>query len=210
MARRKPRSAATYRRRGPVRESYDLVLIVCEGEKTEPEYFTGLKQAYSLSSANIRISHGDGSDPVSVVKYALERGRDFDRVFCVFDRDGHQNYQQALDKIAGSSMGRKGKLEAITSVPCFEIWILLHFGYSTAPFVKAGYKSACDKVVDAIHVHLPAYHKAFGGVFEHLQPRVNDALNHGNQLAQYNQDTGSENPATRVHELVKVLRDLKK
>lgn len=210
MARRKPRSAATYRRGRPVREPYDLVLIVCEGEKTEPEYFTSLKQAYRLSSANIRINHGDGSDPVSIVKYALERGHEFDRVFCVFDRNGHQNYQQALDKIAGSSLGKRGKLEAITSVPCFEIWILLHFAYSTAPFVKTGNKSACDKVVDAIRDHLPTYQKAFAGVFEHLQPRVNDAVSHGKQLVQYNQDTGSENPATRVHELVKFLRNLKK
>ena len=84
------------------------------------------------------------------MKCALEKGQEFDRIFCVFDRDGHQNYQQALDKIAGSPMGKKGKLQAITSVPCFEIWILLHFGYSTAPFVKTGNKSACDKVVYAL------------------------------------------------------------
>ena len=209
MARR-PRPIKFYRRKGATRESYDLVLIVCEGEKTEPKYFTGLKQAYRLSNANIRISAGEGSDPVSIVKYALERGQEFDQVFCVFDRDGHQNYQQALDKIAGSSMGKKGKFQAIASVPCFEIWILLHFGYSTAPFVKTGNKSACDKVVDAVRAHLPAYEKAFAGVFEQLQPRVVDAVNHGKQLAQYNHETGSENPATKVHELVKYLRDLKK
>lgn len=210
MARYKPRSARTYRRKGAIREPYDVVLIVCEGEKTEPEYFTGLKQAYRLSGANIKIAHGDGNDPVSIVKYALQRGGDFDRVFCVFDRDGHVNYQQALDKIAGSSMGKKGKLEAITSLPCFEIWILLHFSYTTAPFMKTGNKSACDNVIDAVRVHLPAYHKALAGVFEQLQPRVDDAVNNGKQLAQYNFDTGSENPATRVHELVRYLRALKR
>lgn len=210
MARRKPRSALSYRRKGAIREPYDVVLIVCEGEKTEPEYFTGLKQAYRLSGANIRITHSDGSDPVSIVKYALEVGSEFDRVFCVFDRNGHVNYQQALDKIARSSLAKKGKLEEITSVPCFEVWILLHFGYSTAPFVKAGNKSACDKVVDAVRAHLPAYQKALAGVFEQLRPRVDDAVTNGKQLAQYNDDTGSENPATRVHELVRYLRALKR
>src|SRR2546426_4739905 len=46
--------------------------------------------------------------------------------------------------------------------------------------------------------------------FEQLQPRVETALTHGNRLAQHNRDTGSANPATRVHELVKYLRELKK
>lgn len=210
MARRKPRSAATYRRKGPVREPYDLVLIVCEGEKTEPEYFTGLKQAYRLSSANIRISPAEGSDPVSIVKYALESGHEFDRVFCVFDRDGHQNYQQALDRVANSPLGRKGKLIAITSIPCFEIWVLLHFGYTTASFVVSGGRSACDNVIRAIREHMPEYEKALAGLYERLQPRADHAVTNGNRLARHNRDTRSENPATRVHELVAYLRALKR
>ncbi len=35
---RNPRTAASYARRGPQRELYDVVLIVCEGAKTEPYY----------------------------------------------------------------------------------------------------------------------------------------------------------------------------
>ena len=90
MARRKPRSARTYRRKEEVRESYDVVLIVCEGKKTEPEYFEGLKRAYRLSGANIKVVPGDGNDPVSIVKHALTEYRKggYDRAFCVFDRDG--------------------------------------------------------------------------------------------------------------------------
>jgi hypothetical protein len=186
------------------------VLIVCEGEKTEPEYLKGLQKFHRLSNANITIVPGDGNDPVSIVKHALHAGGDFDRVFCVFDRDGHANYQQALDLLANSSLGKKGKLAAITSVPCFEIWILLHFGYTAAPFAVAGGRSACDNVVRAIREHMPEYQKALGGIFEQLQPHVEAALTHGNRLAQHNRDTGSENPGTKIHELVKYLRELKK
>ncbi|OFW00184.1 MAG: hypothetical protein A3G20_04435 [Acidobacteria bacterium RIFCSPLOWO2_12_FULL_59_11] len=212
MARRRPRSAKTYRRKGAIREPYDVVLIVCEGEKTEPGYFDGLKRAHRLSSANIKIVSGEGSDPVSIVKHArreLEQDG-YDRAFCVFDRDGHVNYQEALDLVANSAPGRKGRLAAITSVPCFEIWVLLHFVYSAAPFSASGGRSACDNVVRAIRGHMPGYQKALANLYEQLQPRVDNAVTNGNRLAQHNLDTRSENPATKVHELVKYLRELKK
>ena len=210
MSRRKPRSARTYRRQEEIREPYDVVLIVCEGKKTEPEYFEGLKRAYRLSGANIKVVPGDGNDPVSIVKHALAEYRKggYDRVFCVFDRDGHANYQQALDLVGNLPLGRKGKLVAINSVPCFEIWVLLHFDYSTAPFVVSGGRSACDNVIAAIRRHMPGYRKALEGLFEQLQPHVENALIHGPRLAQHNRDTGSDNPATKVHELVKYLREL--
>lgn len=212
MARRKPRSARTYRRKEEVRESYDVVLIVCEGKKTEPEYFEGLKRAYRLSSANIKVVPGDGNDPVSIVKHAIAEYRKggYDRAFCVFDRDGHVNYQQALDRIAASSLGKRGRLEAITSVPCFEVWILLHFAYSTAPFMKTGNRSACDSVIGAVRVHLPKYKKAMTGVFERLEPHTDRSVTHAERLARHNRNTASDNPATKVHELVKYLRELKK
>lgn len=212
MGRRKPRPARAYRRKGPTREPYDVVLIVCEGEKTEPEYFEGLKKACRLSGANIKVVPGDGNDPVSIVKHALGESRkgSYDRLFCVFDRDGHVNYQEALDLVANSSLGKRGKLEAIASLPCFELWVLLHFVYSAAPFMKTGNKSACDKVIDVLHEHLPQYQKAMRGVFEQLEPHTTRAVTHAERLAQHNVDTASENPATRVHELVRYLRELKK
>lgn len=48
-----------YARRGSIREPYDYVFVVCEGEKTEPIYLQGLKIAYRLSNANVRIIHPD-------------------------------------------------------------------------------------------------------------------------------------------------------
>lgn len=209
MAKRKPRPARRFRRREALREPYDVVLIVCEGKKTEPEYFRGLQRTYRLSSANIKIVPGDrGNDPVSVVKFAIEEYRrangDFDRVYCVFDRNGHANYEGALALI-----GKESKFQAITSMPCFELWILLHFVYSTAPFTAAGGRSACDNVTKAVRDHMPEYDKALADVFDRLQPRLDTALAHGYRLTRHNRDAHSVNPATRVHELVKYLRELR-
>lgn len=214
MAGRGPRPARDFRRRAQARAQYEVALIVCEGEKTEPEYLKGLRKVLDLNPANVRIVTADGNDPVSIVREGIATYRsnpgEFDRVFCVFDRDGHANYQQALNMVANSPLGRNGVLKAITSVPCFEIWILLHYAYSSAPVTPSGGRSACDNVVAAIHRHLPEYEKAFGDVFEKIAPMLDVAITHADRLAVHNRDAGSDNPATRVQELVKYLQSLKR
>lgn len=60
------------RRDRPTREAYDRVLIVTEGQKTEPIYFSEFLEHYRLSSANIDVV-GEGADPRVVVRRALMR-----------------------------------------------------------------------------------------------------------------------------------------
>src|SRR5882724_5542356 len=132
------RKRDSYARKGPQREQYSTVLIVCEGGKTEPRYLGQLCARYRLSNANIRITPADGTDPVSIVSYAIAEMNGFDRAYCVFDRNGHDNYADALRQISTSKEGREGRLFSITSWPCFEVWVLLHFLYSDAPFQKTG------------------------------------------------------------------------
>src|SRR5215207_5340983 len=126
---RRGRSADTYSRPGPVRQPYDHVLIVCEGRKTEPNYLQGLKSAYRLSSANIKVVHPSATDPMSIVRFAEAelRDGDYDRVYCLFDRDTHSSYTTAIQRVSNLPAARAGQLSAVTSVPCFEVWLLLHF-----------------------------------------------------------------------------------
>lgn len=207
---RKPNS---YARREPHREPYDVVLIVCEGAKSEPAYFRGLRSAYRLSNANIFVTPADGSDPMSIVKFAEDNRErspnEFDRVFCVFDRNGHTNYDEALARIANSDAGRRGKLQAITSWPCFEIWVLLHFRYSTAPFSRTASKSSCDSAIAELLEFFPAYTKGRQTVFEELADRMSTAIGHAKRLQAHNAGCGSMNPSTRIHDLVEYLIGIK-
>ena len=200
---RRPNS---YQRRGPQRERYDSVLIVCEGRKTEPFYFDGLKQAYKLSNANIRVTPADGTDPVSIVRFAerlASKEGDYDRVYCVFDRDGHTNFAEAIGLI------REHGYIPIISSPCFEIWVLLHFVYSTAPYNPAGNRSAGDLVLREVQKHFDKYSKGLRDVYSHLEPKLADAIKHATRLTQHNADTGSSNPSTAMHQIVDYLRNLK-
>ena len=208
MARRR-RTAADYARRGPAREPYDLVLIVCEGEKTEPFYFDGLRVAERLSSANIKVTPADGSDPMSIVEYAERSIDDYDRVFCVFDRDGHANYDAAVQRIARSPHSRSDRLFAIPSWPCFELWMLLHFRYSTAAIVAAGGRSSGEMAVRELQRFIPGYQKGRKSTYQDLLPNRTSAMTNATRLQRENAQTRASNPSTRVHELVEYLLNLR-
>jgi RloB-like protein len=209
---RKGRSAGTFARRAPTREPYDFVLIVCEGKKTEPNYLNGLRAKYSLSSTNIIILHSGATDPKSIVEFALQEmeAEPYDRAFCVFDRDGHGTYDKALQIIAASPEGKADRLLAITSWPCFELWLLLHFVYTSSPYAGSANRSAGDKLLADLRQHLANYQKGQKGWFEALFSKLDTAIKNAKRLEQHNHQTNATNPHTKVHQLVTYLIGLKK
>ena len=208
MARRR-RNAGSYRRQEAIREPYDRVLIVCEGEKTEPHYFEGLRVHYLLSSVNITITPAAGSDPVSIVQFALRQIGEFDRGYCVFDRDEHRNFDSALEMLRTSQPGQSGKLIAIPSFPCFEVWPLLHFRYSTAEIRRTGQRSPGAMAVHELTNYIPTYTKGHRGIFNALLPHLPTGLRHAATLARDYLQTGAQNPGTKLHLLVQYLMRLR-
>jgi hypothetical protein len=204
------RGADKYKRKSPIREPFETVLIVCEGEKTEPRYFNGLRMAYGLTS--VVVTSARGSDPLSVVDHALDRmaKEDFDRAFAVFDRDSHANCNAAISKVADSDLGRSNIFKAVVTEPCFEFWLLLHYGFTSAAFTRMGSNSPCDQVIRALRSHDPDYAKGGADIYSKVAARTNDAITHARRLAAENAQTGSRNPATDVHELVEHLINLRK
>jgi hypothetical protein len=214
MAKRKVgRTPAAYARGGPVREPYDYVLIVCEGKKTEPKYLQGLKAAHSLGNANIQVMHSGATDPMSIVRFAekeLAQDNEYDRAYCVFDRDAHQTYNAALQRARDSEAAKDGRLYIVTSVPCFEVWLLLHFRFSSSPFSTTGKLTAGEKALRELLKHWPSYTKGQPDAYEMLADRLETAIKHAKKLEAENRKNGSDNPATEVHHLVEYLRNLKK
>jgi len=213
MAKRPSRRAQAYRRGKADRAPHEVVLIVCEGEKTEKKYLRALCNDLRLSGASVMITPSyRGSDPMSVVKYAMERYKDdksiYDRIYCVFDRDTHANFNEAMAFVESSSLAMRRVLQVALSVPCFEFWVLLHFEYSSAPFVPAGGRSPCDHVVEAIKLRIRDYAKSMEGLYDRLKPLTDQALVHADRIEEENRRSRSQNPATGVHKLVRYLREL--
>ncbi len=55
------------------RAPYSRILIVSEGSKTEPNYFSEIRASFRLHTANVQVHPCDtGTAPLQVVKYARE------------------------------------------------------------------------------------------------------------------------------------------
>jgi hypothetical protein len=211
---RKAKKAGDLARRKARRAPYDKVLIVCEGEKTEPYYFNGLKDYYGLNSANVEVSGDSGSDPSSIYEYARQRYREekdardpFDRVFCVFDKDTHHHYQSTIDAISRATP--KNVFSAITSVPCFEYWLLLHFIYSTKPYKALPGNSAGNQLLTDLRIYLPDYGKGDRNIFSTLIGELEFAKENAVRALETAWTNHTDNPTTTVQELVAYLQTIK-
>lgn len=210
---RKKRKADSLKRMKAKRDPYDIVLIVCEGEKTEPNYFEELRDAFKLNTANIEICGDEcGSSPRNVVDHAIKKykgSKDYDKVYCVFDKDRHLTYNEALDIVRRAKSSKGHSFFAITSVPCFEIWFLLHYNCTTKVYV-AGQGSICAKVIEELEQYFPNYEKGSKNTFQHFQDKINTAIKNAKKLTQYNDQVGTDHPSTNVYKLVEYLQKLKK
>lgn len=204
---RAPRRAIN--RKKPGREPYDRVLIVCEGARTEPKYFSELVRRCRLSTANVEIL-GEGAAPLAIVGKAVRsqkeerrRGEKYDKVYCVFDRDEHARFDEA------SFLARKGKLELGRSWPCFEFWLLLHFRYTRRPYERSHGRSPAENCIGELRQFWPDYEKAKDGIFDECAETLETAKGRAARAAVDARQTGNPNPSTEVHELVAYLQDLK-
>lgn len=210
----KAKNVADLKRSKESREPYDKVLIVCEGEKTEPHYLIALRDYLKLSQANIKIDPDSDSSPISVVSYAKKLIKDnkndpYDHVFCVIDRDRHTSFDTAIAQINGYK-NKDTELHAIVSNPCFEYWILLHFTYTTKLFGTSGDSPCLDLIKNDLRTYLPDYEKGDKTI---MLPIIRAGLDiavanakRANETARRN---GTDTPTTKMDELVEYLKDLK-
>ena len=79
----------------------------------------------------------------------------YNKVYCVFDQDEHPTYKEALSSIKDAMPGNI--FCAITSVPCFEFWLLLHFDFTAKPIVRTGERSPGTNAEHELKKFLPKY-----------------------------------------------------
>ena len=208
-------------RRKAQRQPAERLLIVCEGAKTEPLYLCEIRQQLRLPSANVQVQPAAyGTEPLRIVEYAERlftegqralgiHARSFDRVVVLFDRDEHHTYHAALQRVAALN-GRlendervKAPFEAVVSVPCFELWLLLHFEDVFAPLHR-------DEALVRLRAHVAGYAKGQGSHWAVTRERLDVATARANALVAegHSAEEGTQ-PYTNMQELVQRLLHLK-
>jgi hypothetical protein len=196
--------------KGSDRQSKNLasrprVLILCEGTKTEPNYFRGLLQTYKL--VNVVVIEGHPSDPKTMVDDAKKR-KGYEQVWCVFDRDAWlaSDFDNAISACDGE------RLHAAWSNEAFELWYVLHFQYlhtataGTGGTVRSYYQDRL-KSSDC----LGEYAKNAEDMWEKLRPRLETATRNARKLWDERDQTAPSHqqvPVTRVVHLVEALQKM--
>jgi hypothetical protein len=197
---RKSSSASSSRgysdRKVATRELRQIFLIICEGEKTEPNYFMSFRVSTTVKKIDVR---GFGYNPSKLVEKAkeLKAQGDYDQVWCVFDRDDwpKQDFNNAI--ASAESAG----FEFAYSNEAFELWYVLHFEFLNTGLPRKDYINKLDILLKK------KYKKNSDTIYEELENRQSTAIKHAkNLLKQYDtQNPESDNPSTTVHRLVEAL-----
>jgi hypothetical protein len=203
-----------YDRRANRRSIANKLLIVCEGQKTEPQYFKGIRQHKRLRTLQVTIVDASGkTNPISIINRAIAERQTLkadkgwetgDSVWAVFDGDEHrhqdpQNWQTAIAKT------KTQKINLAITNPSFEFWYLIHFQ-------DAFSQMNADTALKQLRKHLTHYTKAQTLFPDPLLARTPDAIQRAekiaHQIAQTNLDPYSNPCCSCLPELVKMLLEL--
>jgi hypothetical protein len=119
------------------------ILIVCDDTEIAPYYFNCLGNA-----ARLRLDiKAIGQDPLSVVKEAKkiadkkkrEDNRPYDFVWCVFDKDDFDCFDEAI------TSAKNNEFHIAYSNQCFELWFLLHFSELSVSCNREKYADIINK-----------------------------------------------------------------
>ena len=191
-------------------------LIVCDGAKTEPNYFRGLKNQLPPNVIELieLAVFGTGKNTLETIEEARKHknqieqqpGRVIDEVWAVFDRDSFpgQNFNNAIAK--GQEIGVK----CAWSNEAFELWYLLHFQSFENAMRRQKHKKLLERELSRCMGKPFVYAKNSESMFTLLQQhgKVDEAIKRAKLLEHQfagRTDYANHNPCTRVYALVERL-----
>ncbi|MBR3254658.1 MAG: RloB domain-containing protein [Clostridia bacterium] len=188
-------------------------LIVCEGKKTEPNYFNGLKRKINEKYGNkvdVLIPNidvkGTGMNTTSLVKYTQKTvnhaNKVYGQVWVVLDKDDYNNEQ--FDSAINNC-----NYNVAWSNPNFELWLIAHFK-------KVNRYISKDDVLEELSKEfqkkgLGDYTKNDTNIFDKVtsEGKLHTAIRNCEYMEKLNKDgqASQRNPMTRVYKIVDGLKE---
>lgn len=188
-------------------------LIVCEGKKTEPNYFNGLKRKINEKYGNkvdVLIPNidvkGAGMNTTSLVKYTQKTvnhaNKVYGQVWVVFDKDDYndEQFDSAIDNC---------NYNVAWSNRNFELQLLAHFK-------KVNRYISKDDVLQELSKEfqkngLGNYAKNDTNIFDKVtsEGKLHTAIKNCEYMEELNKDgqASQRNPMTKVHKIVDGLKE---
>lgn len=192
----------------------ERILIVTEGEKTEPLYFEGFRrrinESYGRDYVTVEV-HGLGDNTVSLFNRAralAERDIEgFTQVWVVYDRDSFPTCDfNVVPELCASATNDCTVYRAAWTNEAFELWYLLHFEYMDSALNRGSFGPRLTSILQQLGHG--AYQKNRADMFYLLEGLVDRAVANAKRLEEVNQGMSPAdcNPGTTVHLLIEELR----
>ncbi len=207
----KRRAGSRLDRAGADRDERPTILIVCEGENTEPSYF----KQFRLVTLKIRVE-GLGTNTLDLVNRAIElrNSSDFDQIWAVFDKDSFSaaSFNGAIQK------ARSNGIYVAYSNQSFEYWLLLHLiDHQGGGLHRRNYNDEINRRIKPLGLEYDVngskiIEEDFYNYLMSIDPtrnirRVDIAIQRANHVLEYHKDNtpSDSESSTTVHHLVEVL-----
>lgn len=179
------------------------ILILCEGQATEPNYFRKFPVDIDLVELDVR---GAGANTLSLVSEAIRLGekaakgnRPYNQIWCVLDRDAFPagNFNAAFRVAA------ENRIRIAYSNQCFELWYFLHYHFNDAGIDRHAYS---DKLTGLMG---RTYRKNDDEMYALLKSRQQTATQNAKRLLAIYRPCNpeSDDPSTTVYRLVETLNE---
>ncbi|HEL2461034.1 TPA: RloB domain-containing protein [Streptococcus suis] len=183
------------------KEQLPSILIVCEGARTEPNYFQGFK----VLNATVEIK-GLGDNTLRLVEYAVTEKGKYDQVWVVFDRDSFP----AKDVNDAVQLAQHNNFGIAYSNESFELWYVLHFQYLDSGISRTQYINILNNIFKKNSDFPEEYQKNLQNMYDLLKPLQANAIRNAKNLASRYTDESTPSPAkqlpvTYVYKLVEEL-----
>jgi hypothetical protein len=194
------------KRNRAIRKRKSVVAIGCEGNnKTEKIYYSN----FASRECILMFSTGNSTDPIGMVNDLVNfiKKKDIkieygDSIYLVLDTDINKNKQKQIE--AAKKICNKEGIKLITSTPTFELWYILHFGFTTKKYISSQQlkKDLKNKIIN--------YNESLN-VYPLFKDKLNTAILNAKQLEEYQLkneqqlDNENCNPYTAVYKVVEDL-----
>lgn len=183
------------------------IVILSEGEATEPEYFAYIRERFGIPKERVRIEKANCTHAKGIIDEAVDRkrknlrdakrGKDvlIEHWWTVVDTECKPlDLQDAIQKAQAND------INLVISDPSIEYWLLLHFRFTTAPY------DTPKQIVNELKRYLPTYdEKNKHPDMSLLYPKLANAMQNARRVRENHTKIGEGQPRTDCDLLVESL-----
>lgn len=205
-----------YSRKRSTKEPRPSIVVLVEGEVTEVEYLSALRDALGIPRTLVSISsaaHSDADGLVGEAKDLLRPNKKRasssqigapDEVWVVSDTE-YEHENGSPENIARAINRAGNNVYLVLDSPSIEYWFLLHFWYTTRCYENA------KSVIEDLRNYWPEYSKQEHSLdWATLIDNTDVALRHARRVRNHRENTDSKQPIADADILVERLRSLGK